>query len=98
MEIKECLNCKYFGKLPDWQAVDFAELIKQENGTGFKEGKPVKGSKSGDSHPVLKQMATHGAGFGRVYTVCNKHKIILPENQAGQCVDYEKKNGGGTNE
>jgi hypothetical protein len=90
-EIKECFNCIYFGRLSDWQAVEFAELIKQENGTGFKEGKPVKSGKSGDSNPILKKMATHGAGFGKVYTVCKKHTIIIPENQASQCQDYEEK-------
>lgn len=88
---RECLNCKQFARVSDWQATGFAELIKQDNGTGFKEGKPVKAETMGSKNPLLNEMAKRGAGFGKVLTVCQKHTIILPENQAGQCPDYEKK-------
>jgi len=88
---KECLNCEFFGQLSDWQTVEYAELIKQDNGTGFKDGKPVTNTTVGQQNSVLNEMAKNGAGFGKVYTVCKKHKIILPENQASQCNDFIRK-------
>ena len=93
---KECLNCEFFGQLSDWQTVEYAELIKQDNGTGFKDGKPVTNTTVGQQNSVLNEMAKNGAGFGKVYTVCKKHKIIsynpMKNSTRSSQTYYRKKN------
>ena len=80
---KECYKCKKFNKLSDWECVDYWLLIKKTRQKGT--------LKLGDEDPILKGFAKHGAGQGRVYSVCEKHKFILPENRADICNDFDPK-------
>jgi len=80
---KECYNCKYFNILSDWMCVDYWLLIKESR---------QKGTHTlGDEDPILKDFAKHGGGQGRVYSVCEKHKFILPENRSDICNDFDVK-------
>ena len=78
---KECYNCKKFNRLSDWMCVDYWLLIQETKQKGI--------LKLGDEDPLLKDFSKHGAGHGKVYSVCEKHKFILPDNRADICDDYD---------
>jgi len=80
---KECYNCKHFNRLSDWMCVDYWLLIKETR---------QKGTHTlGDEDTILKSFAKDGAGHGKVHSVCEKHKFILPENRADICNDFDSK-------
>jgi len=80
---KECYNCKHFNRLSDWMCVDYWLLIQETNQKGI--------LKLGDEDSILKDFAKHGAGQGKVYSVCEKHKFILSDNRSDICNDFDPK-------
>ena len=79
----DCKDCEHFTRLSDWMCVDY-KLIEKDLS--------ITETTLGDENSILK-LASHNMGwFGQVYTVCNKHKIILPCSRADICGDYNGRN------
>lgn len=79
---KECRGCQHFDTKSDWMVVDY-RLINEDLS--------ISDTTVGDDNPILKQISKHMGGFGKVYTVCEKHKIILAINRTSVCNDFERK-------
>lgn len=79
---KECRDCRHFNTMPDWTTVDYRILD---------EDLSISNKTVGDNNPVLKRFSEHDAGFGKVYTVCGMHKVVLACNRANICNDFERK-------
>lgn len=79
---KDCRDCKNFNTQPDWATVDY-RLI-DINDLSIQE------TTVGDRDPTLKKFSEHEGGFGKVYTVCEKHKIVLACNRAAICKEFKQ--------
>lgn len=78
--VKDCRDCKHFNRLSDWMAVEYKLL---------NDDLSVSDETVGEESIILQQTAKHGAGFGKVFTVCERHEIILPNNRAEVCNDFK---------
>lgn len=81
---KECRDCRHFDRKSDWMTVDYKVVNSREDPS-------ISNTTVGDENPVLKQISKRQAGFGKVFTVCEKHKIVLPDNRANVCNDFTRK-------
>lgn len=79
---KDCRNCRHFDTKSDWMVVDYRMI---------NEDLSISDTTVGDDNPILKQISKHHGGFGKVYTVCEKHKSVLARNRANVCNGFKRK-------
>ena len=79
---KDCRDCRHFSTKSDWMTVDYRMI---------NEDLSISDTTIGNNNPILKQISKRQAGFGKVYTVCENHKIVLASNRANVCNDFKRK-------